>query len=167
VSHAEYLRFFYNPARRKKRVKTVSEFLENKLTELGVSKKEVTVVGTGISGLAASLLVSDKLDMNLATVRKPTDSNHSYREIEATKKVGKYFIVDDFISTGDTVKMVVNNMKKKWSDSECLGFIGFNDGRKTMDEKEDLGYVQEVCPRVFYPPQPKPKRKGVKVLQKV
>lgn len=72
----------------------------------------------GVSGALFAPSIADKLKVGLIAIRKETENCHSSCLIEGLTNV-EYIIVDDFISSGDTVKTIVNTIKKKDSHKSC------------------------------------------------
>lgn len=67
------------------------------------------VAVTGLSGLLMGPVVADRLGKGIIVVRKEGEKNHSGYAIESSVS-GKYVIVDDFISTGATIRRIVDNV---------------------------------------------------------
>ena len=75
-----------------------------------------TIVFRGFSGAIVGPVVALRLRKPWALVRKPGDSSHSDRYVEGDVS-GDYVIIDDFVSTGDTVKHIIS----KCPDGRCVG----------------------------------------------
>lgn len=75
----------------------------------------------GVSGATMAAVVAYKLHKDLCIVRKPNDGSHSSYTVEGP--TGRYVIVDDFISTGATVKEIVKQITRVDPHAECLGVI--------------------------------------------
>jgi len=65
---------------------------------------------TGCSGAAFAYPLSYKLKIPLICVRKK-DSSHCTRPLEGYIGAKSYVIVDDFISSGDTIKKIISTIK--------------------------------------------------------
>lgn len=76
-----------------------------------------TVVCRGFSGATVAPVVAHALGVKWALVRKKGESTHSCRNIEGDID-GKYVIIDDFISTGDTVNKIIEEVGDK---AKCVG----------------------------------------------
>lgn len=75
----------------------------------------------GTSGVSLGAVTAYMLNKGLCIVRKPNENRHSDYDIEGP--IGdRYVIVDDFISTGETVKTIVASLKEV-SSAECVGVI--------------------------------------------
>lgn len=69
-----------------------------------------TLVGTGVSGTVAALLLARATRKHYAIVRKPSESTHSCNRIEGI--VGRrWLFVDDLVCSGDTRHRVKKAMK--------------------------------------------------------
>lgn len=64
----------------------------------------------GISGVLLGSILADRLNKTIAILRKPHDDTHSRHPIELPGNCfGKRFaIVDDFISSGNTVNLIID-----------------------------------------------------------
>ena len=67
--------------------------------------QSISLAFTGISGMAIGFSVADILDIPFAVIRKPNDGSHSSRRVEGYMN-SKYVILDDFISSGDTITTI-------------------------------------------------------------
>jgi len=150
MTHDTYLGSVFTIARRKKQVSAVAKIIRAELKKNNIAHKDITLVGTGISGTMSVAILGFKLDMATAIVRKG-EPNHSINQIEATEEIKQYYIVDDFISGGTTVKRIVEQVKKFYPTAQCLGFFGFADMTDSKwRAKRDQKSVEEVCPMVRY-----------------
>jgi orotate phosphoribosyltransferase-like protein len=71
-----------------------------------------TIVCSGISGLLIAPIVADKLKKDLVIVRKPRreESRYSHNDVEGVKP-GRYIIVDDLISSGNTITRIIDTIQ--------------------------------------------------------
>jgi adenine/guanine phosphoribosyltransferase-like PRPP-binding protein len=65
----------------------------------------------GISGALVAPALAVLLEKNLLVVRKPNESAHTRSLVEGNKSHAPYIIVDDFISSGDTIRHIVEAVK--------------------------------------------------------
>lgn len=73
--------------------------------ELPVPIRQISMVGTGMSGALAIPLLAKEYGCPWAIVRKESDQRHSCSRIEGT--IGQWWMfVDDLTSTGDTRERV-------------------------------------------------------------
>lgn len=98
-----------------------------------------TVVFRGFSGSIIGPTVALQLGKSWALVRKPNDSSHSVKTIEGALD-GDYIIIDDFVSTGDTISDIVRNCKP----NKCVG-VYFYDRvwLNNRSDKEQRDYYQQ------------------------
>jgi adenine/guanine phosphoribosyltransferase-like PRPP-binding protein len=73
-----------------------------------------SIVATGMSGMSVAPIVAFVLKKQLVVVRKTTDGTHSCDLVEKDHKKGirRYVIIDDFVSSGDTVNRVYRQLAK-------------------------------------------------------
>ncbi len=146
--HANWLTNLFRSDLRINRTEAVAKLIKEKLVEWKLKTDNVTLVGTGISGVIVVTSVANILGSPIAIVRK--EHSHSFFPIESTDDIGHYIILDDFIESGSTVRRIVEIIKARYSNSECLAFFGFD----TLKSRHDLGperaSVKKVCPEVYY-----------------
>lgn len=116
------------------RVRRRAEFSANAITSLSRSTGATAVVVHGNSGVScgfAALVVTDT-PFNLVLLRKDNDNSHgSPIEGPDGHKLGKYLILDDFISSGATMNRIrdkINILHAQWAWSsspkpECVGIV--------------------------------------------
>ena len=79
---------------------------------------------TGISGAITAPIVAFILHKPLIVVRKQDDhSTHSSMSVEGDCTALTYIVVDDFFSSGQTLRRIIEEVKK-WSGARCVGAIG-------------------------------------------
>lgn len=79
-----------------------------------------SIVCTGLSGLLIAPSVADILDKQIIVIRKNNEQSHSDYSIEGFVE-SPYIIIDDCISTGNTINRIVDQMKHSGYDPKCLG----------------------------------------------
>ena len=126
------------------RVRLRAEFAAKAITSLSRSTGATAVVVHGNSGVScgfAALMVTDT-PFNLVLLRKDNDNSHG-APIEGPDghRLGKYLILDDFISSGDTMNRIrdkIDNLyaQVSWSSPmpECVGIVLY--GRHTLPSFE-------------------------------
>ena len=77
----------------------------------------------GMSGAFIGPPVALRLNKSMLLVRKDGDTTHSAHKVEGDKTVRKYVILDDFISTGDTLTNIKNHVKKFQPRAKCIGVL--------------------------------------------
>lgn len=106
------------------------DLIENMRREMRGVKYD-TIVGTGLSGTIFTARVAPGLHKNFAIVRKDDDtSTHSGKRVEGI--VGERFVVaDDFVSSGATLKKVLERMREKHPRAEFVGVYQYERGTFT------------------------------------
>lgn len=82
----------------------------------------------GSSGAALAFIASHALGIPLMHVRKSSDGNHFDGAVEGVIGHKRYVIIDDFISSGHTVKSIVSTIEHRyqkggWPEPECIGVV--------------------------------------------
>lgn len=77
----------------------------------------------GMSGTIISVAVALKMKKPMIMVRKSTSDNHSGMWVEGFKKAKTYIILDDFISSGETARTIVEKVKTFSPSAKCLGLL--------------------------------------------
>lgn len=81
----------------------------------------------GFSGALIGPTVAGLLNKDLVIVRKMTESSHSMRSIEGYVSDNlKYIIVDDFISSGNTIEQIKQSIGLKMKDAKLVGIVVYN-----------------------------------------
>lgn len=65
----------------------------------------------GSSGAALAFVASAELGVPLLHVRKPRDDSHSGLAVEGATDAKSYVIVDDFVSSGETIREIVQRVE--------------------------------------------------------
>jgi len=90
------------------------------------------LVGSGVSGAVVLMAVSMRTGIPFAIVRKLGDvershmdsGSHSDRYIESTiPKIGRYVIIDDLISSGNTIRNIRNAVGAVYDHAQCVGIV--------------------------------------------
>jgi len=94
-----------------------------------------TIVFSGTSGDAMGFILGYSLHMPILCVRRGELSHYwGYRHtlLEGNFGVGRYLIVDDFISGGDTVNRIIDTVSKENPNAECVAMLMYaENGDKT------------------------------------
>lgn len=81
---------------------------------------------TGMSGAIFAPRLASKMGKELLLVRKPNDDSHSCRIVEASSgKVTSYIVVDDFMSSGNTVDRIVKAVGDKFPMIKLMGIYEY------------------------------------------
>ena len=81
------------------------------------------VAFTGVSGALLAPPIAMTLNKTLLLIRKTKDSTHSPFQVEGDKGARRYLIVDDFVSSGATVCMIVEKVKDFAPGAVCVGVL--------------------------------------------
>lgn len=98
---------------------------------------------TGMSGASMAFSVSYLTGIPLLAVRKDSDGSHHVSWeglLEGATKVSTYMILDDGISSGDTVNRIVNKIKEKNPNARCVGILLWNSSVREGMFSLDYGY---------------------------
>ena len=119
-----------------------TEYLHDVMTGQGISNKATHLIRKikesgvdfdaiafrGMSGALISPVVAARLNKKVIVCRKTTDNSHSSYETEANfSDIKRYIIIDDFMETGKTIRVILNqvrraNMTKSGRGrSKCVG----------------------------------------------
>lgn len=110
--------------------KTVEKTIAN-AERLRFETRFDTIAFTGISGSAMAFILSHWLDIPLLCVRKKGENSHYHKQTNRlvegnVKDIKKYVIVDDFISSGSTVKHVIESIRDACPVAECVGMLMYS-----------------------------------------
>ena len=82
---------------------------------------------TGNSGAAMAHILSYRMGVPLICVRKENENSHYVKEnrryLEGFLGAKNYLIVDDFISSGDTVARIIKVIAEKMRDAKCAAIL--------------------------------------------
>lgn len=102
-----------------------------------------TIAFSGISGASMAFILASRLKLPLLNIRKMDENSHYVKQmgtlIEGNTGASKYMIVDDFISSGDTVNHIIATIKREMPFAECVAILMFAamaDGEHTYPEWE-------------------------------
>jgi adenine/guanine phosphoribosyltransferase-like PRPP-binding protein len=85
------------------------------------------IVCTGISGQSIAWPVGYVTEIPVAVVRRKGEKQHHGYSVENFTRNQKYIILDDFISSGDTVKHVIKSLVDHGHDSDqCVGIYCYS-----------------------------------------
>lgn len=70
-----------------------------------------TIAFRGMSGALVGSIISHEMGIPFAVIRKEKDSTHSESAIDGPLEIGNYIIIDDFISSGTTIRMIINTIR--------------------------------------------------------
>ena len=109
-----------------------------------------TVAFRGNSGVLLGPPIASKLNKQMLLCRKSTESSHSDAIVEGFMCCKRYIIVDDFISSGNTVCEIIKAIKLVYPKAKCIGVLACN---TCVDEDEKFGEfmtIAQVKSRIKY-----------------
>lgn len=80
----------------------------------------------GMSGALLAPPLALKMKKTLIMVRKPGQC-HTDRTVEGDAAAERYIIVDDFVSTGETIRTIVEEVTKAFPRATCIGLLKLRD----------------------------------------
>lgn len=115
-----HLKEFINP----REAKRIVEMSVRYLRQLEASGKVefTTIAFRGLSGALIAPMIAMEMDKSLLAVRKVKRTGHGSNPVEGDYNAGKYIIVDDFISTGETCREIMQEIE------ECYSMKSLNGG---------------------------------------
>ena len=81
----------------------------------------------GISGAYVAPVLAVMMSKGITAVRKEGERCHSGRKVEGAINC-RYIIVDDFVSTGATIKHIKDTIMHASPTSQCVGVYQHRDG---------------------------------------
>lgn len=127
-NHADYLTYVANPKLQSITVNLLTYMLKKH------QDKFDSIACCGMSMLAISPIIANKLDKQLILIRKPHElntTNHSGRKLEYHQRSNSYIVIDDLIDSGKTIGHVSHIMRCNMPGSTLYGvstYHGFMDG---------------------------------------
>lgn len=116
--HTDYLKKVYD-------INKFSLLVKTAIKSIRTFKKKNefdAIAFTGTSGAALAYPISASLKIPLICVRKD-DGNHFEEEIEGCITATNYIVIDDFISTGKTMRRVRASITNKIPKSNLIGIF--------------------------------------------
>lgn len=77
----------------------------------------------GMSGALIGPPVALRMNKDMIMVRKESDDTHSPFPVEGRSNINKYVILDDFASSGNTVRQIRKAIKTFQPKAKCLGYL--------------------------------------------
>ena len=90
------------------------------LTEFRKDTPFDAIAFTGVSGAAMAFPLSFALGIPLLCVRKGGENSHSPYKVEGDYAARRYVIVDDFISTGNTMRRIQEDLENEIAGTPVL-----------------------------------------------
>lgn len=91
-----------------------------------------TIAFSGMSGAAMAYVLAYQMNLQLICVRKGTDGSHFHRAwpfnqnghvCEGNLDTKRYLIVDDFITSGNTLSYIVGSLLKEAPGAKCVAIL--------------------------------------------
>jgi orotate phosphoribosyltransferase-like protein len=100
----------------------------------------------GMSGSLVGPTVALRLKKEFLMVRKEEARTHSEHKVEGTISVTDqtYIIVDDFISSGNTVRETINQIKDVLPNAKCLAVFTYKPKSNSYSELNMSGYPEPI-----------------------
>jgi len=105
-----------DPAKRRETVEIIAQILRHYEFD--------AIAFRGLSGALFAPTVAMLLDKSLLAVRKGEDC-HSSRTVEGDYAALTYVILDDMVSSGETIRVIVEDIKKVMPWAECVGVLQY------------------------------------------
>lgn len=100
------------------------------------------VAFTGLSGSVIAGAVASEMDKYLYCVRKSEENRHSGYQVEGPMTGLRYIVIDDFISTGATIKRVIELVAAHTYDKAvCAGVYLWKDNVLLKGVPEEVDYL--------------------------
>src|SRR5574337_120294 len=107
--------------------------IQKTLEKCQALKKEYdfdSIAFCGISGAAMAFVIAHQMNLPLVCVRKKGESSHyvsqgftNGRLCEGNIGTRKYIIVDDVISSGNTVNYIMDSIEKDCDNAKCMAMV--------------------------------------------
>ncbi len=137
---------------RNKILRRVAKRVKQHLAATGKSVDNMLLVGIGVSGVSGASTLAFILKCNWGFFRKGEDANHHGGPYEPISAHGKdVWIVDDFISTGDTVRDLTKRVQNAWHVHSIAGVICTTTHDCTSRAIRDGSIHSSVAPLVITP----------------
>lgn len=125
LRHTNYLRgSFSGIVNFRKTIRLITKFIRN--------NNEIpsfdAIACRGTSGLVIVPTVALRLDKDIIFVRKSIEDSHATHRVEGVYCDGpfSYLIVDDLISSGNTIRSIVKEINEINSLASCVGMVTYN-----------------------------------------
>lgn len=127
---AYHLNDALDPVVSKRVVKAVCKLLREMEAEKDLTFDAIAV--RGLSGLLVAPIVAMRLNKTLLCVRKG-ESCHSSNVVEGDVAAKNYIVLDDFVSSGSTVREVIEAVATAAPLARCVGMVSYHQ-LNTKDE---------------------------------
>lgn len=132
MTRSDYIHSVLDPAERAGTIKALVLALDR----LRRTTPFEAIAFRGMSGALVAPPVADALGVSLLLVRK--EASHSAAIVEGELDVKTYVIVDDFVSSGTTVRTIVHEVERVAPKAQCLGVMTYR--RFCYSEGDRVGF---------------------------
>lgn len=119
---------------------TVIDFIIQKIENNKLDFDSIAFMG--MSGALIVPTVADKLNKFMLLVRKNYERRHSCLQVEGYLNSKRYLIIDDIISSGMTIRSIVEKIHKATKGkAKCIGVLCYKSKRyRSLDQLRLEGY---------------------------
>ncbi len=137
--NSAYLMDVVNPENAPKVLNTLIKYIKSSKVQFD------TIICRGTSGLLAAPYVAMKMKKHLIIVRK-SDGNHASVATEGYRNPQRYIIIDDFIATGNTVRIIIKTIEENFRNNnpKCVAIFCYRSCGDKFTLKRDLGFGPDV-----------------------
>lgn len=140
--HSDYLRHALQTECRKTIIELAVQHLE------GIDFD--CIAFSGMSGALIAPSIADALNKHILIVRKREDSTHSRFKVEGwMPEAFRYIIIDDMISTGDTIGRIIKTVNPKESDE--IDLVGIYLYAQNSEQVSSRGWIENTFGNVLNP----------------
>ena len=115
--HEDYMKTAVRISLLRKRIKMAVKVVKKKRLNFD------SIAFRGMSGAMLGTPLALRLNKQIIMVRKSTRSTHSSFMIEGFKQSKQYLIVDDFVSNGNTVRAIMEKVRRISPKAKCIGIL--------------------------------------------
>ena len=107
----------------------------------------VTAVAVrGMSGVIVGSIVSHVFGLKLIVIRKPEEHSHASYKVEGITDDPnlKYIIIDDLVSSGTTVKTILQRVRTANCDAKCIALLLYFSWKCDLENCNGLNEIKHV-----------------------
>lgn len=125
--HANYLGIPFNPKALRASIKMATNALKVNTVRFDA------IAMRGVSGLTFGSTLAYRLRKNIIVIRKPADGTHSKQAVEYRPDTLSCIIVDDLISSGDTIRAMLKALREHGIACRGVYLYGTPDGSDSAE----------------------------------
>lgn len=122
----DYLEAPFTPRLREYMIKALIKAIKSKFPKVSA------IAARGNSGIPLASIIAHKLQLPLIAVRK-NESRHDTRTMTGYVGEGTYVIVDDLISSGETIRAILDTVKQNSAKLTCVGIFLYDSSRDDFE----------------------------------